>query len=273
MGERLGILVAEQDDCPYLEGQFRSAIALAPVNDQDIVIQYPKNPVLKNLTQSMVPAGFHAGHLSVSFNNCLYCKACIPLRIRVRDYPFSESNLRILKACKDLKTKIGKPALYKPHYDLYRKYIRARHSEDSEDIKDFIEFESVMSRHEGMIETYSTDKKLISVTLYDRVENGVYGFDIFYDPEAEQARLSLGTLAYLQLIAVTQNHGLDYLYIGNWVKNGKGSDYKKRYKNLEAATENGWVPFDELQNLKGPDYLKLIPANVERKIIVIQPVR
>lgn len=271
MGEKLGVYIAEQDNCPYIKGQFRISVALAPLDSNDRLTRYPITPALKNLHGSLIPKGFHQGHLSVAFNNCLYCKACVPLRIAVSDYPFSASNLRVIKALGGTNTKIGKPTFFAEHFALYQKYIADRHPSSISTLENFDVFEKVMSRHDAMVETRNADQKLISVTIYDKVENGISGFSIFYDPALSKASTSLGTYGYLQMISITQSLGLDHLYIGNWVKEGLTIDYKKRYKNLEAMTEKGWVSFDPEKIIRGPDLLPSIPMGIEKKIIQIKP--
>ena len=190
----------------------------------------------------------------------------------MKDYPFTASNLRTIKALADTNTKIGKPVFFAEHFTLYKKYIAGRHPQSIGTLENFDMFEKVMSRHDAMIETRNADNKLISVTIYDKVENGISGFSIFYDPALSNANTSLGTYGYLQMISITQSLGLDHFYIGNWVKDGLTIDYKKRYKNLEAMTGQGWVPFDPEKTIRGPDLLPSIPGGIEKKIIEIKPV-
>lgn len=270
MGEHLGVFVGKEGECPYLQGQFRLAIVLAPVNDFDQLIQSPKDPLLRNLTATLIPKGFHQGQLSVAFNACLYCKSCIPLRIAVKNYPFTTFDLKLLETHKTFTSKHKKPLLRQEHYQLYESYLSGRHRGSTDHIADFETFNKIMSCHHGMIETRAANGKLASVLLYDQVENGLSGYSLFYDPGLKGSNLSLGTFAYLQMIQITKDHGMDHLYIGNWVKDGKHLDYKKRYKNLEALTDHGWIPFDPDKITKGPDLLNQIPTRMNKKIITMK---
>jgi arginine-tRNA-protein transferase len=64
----------------------------------------------------------------------------------------------------------------------------------------------------------------------------------FFDPE--QASRSLGTFMILDHIARARRMGLDYVYLGYWVRNSRKMDYKGRFLPQERLMPEGWRRVD-----------------------------
>lgn len=268
MGENLGILPPRQeDDCPYIKGQLRMRFLVYPTDQKGI----PREPD-RNFGHKLIPLGFYQDDLSVTFNSCRFCAACLPLRIKVKKYPFTVRNLHTLNANKDLVTAFKKPDVTQEHYDLYTKYISRRHPGESVKFQrpqadGYDTFKKMMSTHSGCIEN-RLNGKLVAYSVFDEVENGINGFYSVYDPDLSDSKRSLGTLANLQIIALTESLGHDYFYLGNWVRNSPKLDYKKTFRNLEAFTDKGWVSFNPNTSPVAANPIKTLQSS-GRKITVL----
>ena len=84
------------------------------------------------------------------------------------------------------------------------------------------------------------DGKLVAVAVCDVLKNGLSAVYTFYDPSFESR--SLGTYAILWEIFCTQKIGMDFLYLGYWVKNSPKMAYKRNFKPLEILIEQQWRP-------------------------------
>jgi arginine-tRNA-protein transferase len=64
----------------------------------------------------------------------------------------------------------------------------------------------------------------------------------FFEPD-ERAR-SLGTFMILDHIARARRMGLDYVYLGYWVRDSRKMDYKGRFLPQERLLADGWTRFE-----------------------------
>lgn len=82
------------------------------------------------------------------------------------------------------------------------------------------------------------NEQLVAVAVCDVLKNGLSAVYTFYDAQFEQR--SLGTFAILWEISCTQKIGLEYLYLGYWVKNSPKMAYKRNFRPLEVLLEQQW---------------------------------
>jgi arginine-tRNA-protein transferase len=81
--------------------------------------------------------------------------------------------------------------------------------------------------------------QLLAVALVDVLSDGLSMVYSFFDPD--EADRSLGTFMILDHIARAKRMGLDYVYLGYWVRGSKKMDYKGRFLPQERLLPSGWV--------------------------------
>ena len=64
----------------------------------------------------------------------------------------------------------------------------------------------------------------------------------FFDPG--ETRRGLGVYAILWQIQQAAAMGLEYLYLGYWIKDCRKMSYKQEYQPLEAWRDGVWRPLD-----------------------------
>ena len=69
----------------------------------------------------------------------------------------------------------------------------------------------------------------------------------FFEPEL--AGRSLGRFAVLTLINKAREMGLNYVYLGYWIKDCEKMSYKSEYRPLLMYDGSGWVDFHEIEDL------------------------
>jgi leucyl-tRNA---protein transferase len=79
---------------------------------------------------------------------------------------------------------------------------------------------------------------LLAVTLVDVLSDGLSMVYSFFDPD--EADRSLGTFMILDHIARARRMGLDYVYLGYWVRGSRKMDYKGRFMPQERLMPEGW---------------------------------
>ena len=126
------------------------------------------------------------------------------------------------------------------HYQLYAKYIEARHQDGDmfppteEQYKSFL----ICDWSNTFFLEFRLEGKLIAVAVTDPLGDALSAVYSFYD--TDYASRSLGVYAVLSQIAVTRNEGQSYLYLGYWISENEKMSYKKEYRPLEILRDNEW---------------------------------
>jgi arginine-tRNA-protein transferase len=84
---------------------------------------------------------------------------------------------------------------------------------------------------------------LLAVALTDVLSDGLSMVYSFFDPEAS-AR-SLGTFMILDHIERAKRMGLDYVYLGYWVRGSRKMDYKGRFLPQQRLMPDAWARVDD----------------------------
>jgi len=80
---------------------------------------------------------------------------------------------------------------------------------------------------------------LVAIALTDVLGDGLSMVYSCFEPE--EASRSLGTFMVLDHIARAQRMGLNYVYLGYWVRGSRKMDYKSRFLPQERLMPDGWA--------------------------------
>ena len=84
---------------------------------------------------------------------------------------------------------------------------------------------------------------MLGIAVVDVLTDGLSAIYTFFDPEEDKR--SLGSYAILWQIEQARTLGLDYLYLGYWIRNCTKMAYKTAYQPLELYLESQWQLPDE----------------------------
>lgn len=173
--------------------------------------------------------------------DCQSCQACISIRIPVKNYVFSRNDKRLLKRNSDLVSFAVEHLNHDEFYSLYADYISLRHSDGDMYPPSLEQFTSFLNNGFDTTEyrVFCEGEKLKAVAVIDHLDHGLSAVYTFYD--ANDDKRSLGTYAILWQIQQAQNMGLDYLYLGYWVKNCQKMNYKTRFRPAEVLINRRWL--------------------------------
>src|SRR5690606_32987152 len=177
---------------------------------------------------------------------CEGCNACQSVRIVAEEFMPSGRFRRVLRNNVDLGITVRQPQATAEQYDLFKTYLDARHADGGMTQMSYDDYEYMVEDTpvQSVVVEYRLHKEpgqlLIAVALTDIMPDGLSMVYSFYDPA--QARRSLGTFLILDHIAQVRAAGLDYVYLGYWVKNSPKMAYKALYQPLEIPRgHEGWV--------------------------------
>ncbi len=185
---------------------------------------------------------------------CDDCKACVSVRIMVNAFTPGKSLRRIGRKNADLVVQRRLPVASREQYELFRRYIDARHHDGG--MSGMIWSDYVMMVEGSVVETFITEYRLpdthdplspakgrlVAAVLCDRLSDGISMVYSFFDPDL--ASRSLGSYMILEHVDYCRQLGLPYLYLGYWIADCRKMNYKTRFRPLQHLTPDGWVRMD-----------------------------
>lgn len=227
--QKLGFYATPPHDCNYLSDREAVTLFADPL--------FPKNT---RLYSALADCGFRRSGEHLYIPNCNQCNSCISVRLPINEFRLSRSQSRVLKQNRDLSIK-EIPAMYVlEHFELYQKYLAARHAGggmDQPTPESYMEFLTA-SWTETLFYEMRLNGKLISVAVVDVMENAFSAVYTFFDPDYSSR--SLGRYAILYEIEMAKQKGLTWLYLGYWIEKCKKMKYKNQYQPLEYYQNNAW---------------------------------
>ncbi|MEO5347737.1 MAG: arginyltransferase [Magnetococcus sp. YQC-9] len=203
---------------------------------------HPDFPMEMVRFEYLLATGFRRSGNLVYRPWCSGCDACVPVRIRVRDFAKSASLRRVIRRNRDLTVQSGRPVFSDEHFALYRRYINSRHGDGPMAEPEYAEFMEFLYSDWCPVRfaDFRLQGRLIMTAVYDLTRSSLSAVYTFFDP-CEQAR-SPGTLAILWEIELAQQLALDWVYLGYWIADCPKMRYKARFQPLEAYVNRRWIP-------------------------------
>lgn len=226
---------------------FRSAghpCSYLPNREASSVIVDPAAKLSPGAYSALLSQGFRRSGNHVYRPWCRSCRQCIPVRLPVTDFKPARRQQRTWRRNHDLDAILKEPRFDPEHYALYRRYMSVRHAggemaDSSTD--EFMQFLTSDWAETLFIELRLGDR-LVAVAVTDVFADGLSAVYTFFDPDL--AKRSLGVQGVLQQIDLARSQGLDWLYLGYWIKPCDKMNYKADYRPLEAFRDGMWRRFE-----------------------------
>ena len=201
----------------------------------------PSHLIDENVYGDLVRIGFRRSGAFTYRPYCDHCRACVPVRVDVRNFKMSRSQRRTVRNHCQMTTVRRDLTFDAEHYRLYLRYQRNRHpgggmDQDSrEQYQHFLLHSNVST---DLLEFRQSDGQLRMVSLVDRLIDGLSSVYTFFEPEIAGA--SFGTYNVLWQIERCKELGLPYLYLGYWIAQSKKMAYKATFKPIEGLIGRQW---------------------------------
>jgi arginine-tRNA-protein transferase len=228
-GDSIRLLLTEPHPCSYLDDR----IATTGFVDPNIVVD-------NQLYGRLSAMGFRRSGNHLYTPLCDGCNACVSARIPVALFSPNRSQKRCLKGNADVAVCHTRRIDFDEHYPVYHEYIFDRH-EDGDMFppsrEQFDQFLGSVRDCTTFLE-FRVDNRLIGCAVVDVLPNALSAIYTYFDPLYSSR--SLGTLAVLLQVALANELGLKYLYLGYWIADCQKMRYKTNYRPLELLRENAW---------------------------------
>ena len=201
----------------------------------------PELNISQHLNSRLTELGYRRSGAHIYRPDCKHCNACISCRLVVEEFRRSKRFQRIWNRNADLRVEESSELRNDDAYLLYQEYIEKRHSDGDMYPATPEQFDTfIRSRTEGgKYFCFYLEEKLIAVAVSDVLDTGLSAVYTFFDPLLEKR--SLGNFAILWQIEQVRARGLEYLYLGYWIKDCAKMEYKSTFKPLEMLMKGEWV--------------------------------
>lgn len=201
----------------------------------------PQEPVDTNTYSKLSALGFRRSGELLYRPRCRACNACVPARIPVKSFTPNRQQRRIYNRNSDLVISTVRPAMTEENYQLYARYITARHADGDMYPPSPEQFNSFLVSKDNwcFFHEFRYEGKLLAVAVTDHMDNGLSAVYTFFDPAED--RRSLGRYAILWQIREADRLGLPAVYLGYWIRNSPKMNYKTEYRPLELLISQQWV--------------------------------
>ncbi len=203
----------------------------------------PLRPISNKLYSQLIQHGFRRSGEHVYRPFCPTCAACVPVRIKVREFQPNRNQRRCLKHNQQITTQIHAAEFNAQHYELYCHYLQSRHPGGGMDNPTPHSYQQflISSWSDTQFIEFFDDEQLVAVAVTDFVNDAASAFYTFFEPSLTQR--SLGTLAILKQIELARQQGREYLYLGYWIAASPKMNYKTRFAALQYF-DGQWHDFD-----------------------------
>lgn len=223
--------LAETHPCSYLEGEQSNSVFI----DSETPPSWRQYSELSRM-------GFRRSGRHYYRPHCPDCNQCKSVRIRCLEFDLNrKSRKRLLKKGRKLIAAMEEPVFSLNHYDLYERYVQARHGDGDmyppsvDQYRSFL-LEGIPSSRFFTLRNQKGELK--SATLIDVLDDGISAVYTYFDPNDQE--FSLGTLAVLKLAELCKAGKMPYIYLGYWVKNSPKMAYKRKFAPLDVLDNEKW---------------------------------
>ena len=172
---------------------------------------------------------------------CPHCNACQPIRLRCDRFSPSRTQARLTRKNADLHRSRLENAPDLEHYALFQHYLSSRHEDGQMSSMSFDEFTSMITNspiRTSVLEYRDDEGELKGCMLFDIQRDGLSAVYSFFDPY--DTSRSLGSYMILDMIAMTGQMQLNYLYLGYYVSESRKMAYKAKFRPYEIFTGGSW---------------------------------
>jgi len=214
-------------ECPYLPGRCAYESSLYCF----------KSRLSPRLYRRMLDENYRRSGRLFYRPECEECSECRTLRVPVDQFRPNRSQRRCWRKNQAIEVQLGRPVPSEEKYDLYRRYLTARHDDTMEgtweEMVGFL-YDSPVPTFEAV---YWLGGRMLAVGITDVVADAASAVYCYFEPAA--AKLSLGVFNVLWWIEFCRRRGLRYLYLGHYIAACGKMNYKANFRPCELLTAAG----------------------------------
>lgn len=227
--QRIKLYQGSVSECSYLDG--REAIN---------IYADPYHPHPRQVYNQLIKRGFRRSGEYVYRPGCHGCNECVPVRVLCPQFTPRRSDRRNLKHNADLSVDFTPARFTEAYFDLYERYLSARHPGGGMDNPDPDDFERFLLNPWGetLFVEVRHDDTIVAVAVTDAIADGLSAVYTFFDPTL--ADRGLGRYCILQQIELCRSLNYAHLYLGYWVDGCRKMQYKTDFRPQQHYDGGEW---------------------------------
>ena len=225
--------------CPYLPGKMERKL-----------FTHLSGRRASMLHQLLSDNGFRRSQNLIYRPACEGCNSCQSVRIVAGKFALNKRFRRVVRANADIAVTVQPTVATMEQFELFKRYLDARHAGGGMTQMNYQDYEYMVEDTpvQSVLVEYRLrehpEQTLVAVALTDVMPDGLSMVYSFYDPDL--VHRSMGTFLILDHIEQVRAAGLDYVYLGYWVKDSPKMAYKRDYRPLEVQRGSlGWTRMEE----------------------------
>ncbi len=194
-------------------------------------------PLEENIMELFLAAGYRRNGNCLYTMKCPKCSACVSIRMIPELYQANRNQKRTRKTNRDLTYTVERVIGTQENVELCNEFLNSRYPKDNSAARYYKEFfqNSIVSSIQLQ---FRKEDKLLGSSIVDFGANWLNAVYFFFDPK--ESKRSLGTFNILTLIDICRERGLEYLYLGYYIKEVNAMNYKARFKPHQLLLDGQW---------------------------------
>lgn len=229
----LGFYASPPHECSYLEDREAATLFVDPYA-----------PMSKRIYSVLAEIGFRRSGPYVYRPRCPGCSACQSARIPAAEFQPNRSQRRTWNRNRDIEATVRDDSFREEHFELYRRYTSRRHTGGGMDVDSPEQYRNFLTSpwSDTAFVEFRAGGRLLGVSVTDGLDKGLSAVYTFFDPD--EHKRGLGVFAILWQVEEARRIGLDWLYLGYWIKECPKMAYKANFYPLEVYIGGQWRRLD-----------------------------
>ena len=227
--QNINLYLTTEHECGYLPDHMATNLVPDPCVQMNM-----------QLYSQLIELGYRRSGSHTYRPHCKDCRECLPCRIPVGRFKPNRSQRRCLQVNNGCTTHKVRADYIEEHFDLYQRYINARHAYGNmadptpQDYRSFL--------YSDWSDTFFLELRengrLMAVAVCDQVDSGLSAVYSYFEPDMPNR--GLGTYCVQKMIEQAGRMGLENLYLGYLIHGCNKMNYKQNFRPLEVYIDCQW---------------------------------
>ena len=195
-------------------------------------------PLDQRVMELFLAAGYRRNGNCLYSMHCVDCKACIPIRLDVREFRPNRNQRRVQKKNADLDSRVTGLVQDRENLDLCRRFLERRYPHKNNTAEGYYQSFFLNGIVDSCRIEFRLAGRLVGASIVDIGRNWLNAVYFYYDPD-ESGR-SPGTYNILTLVDLCRQWGIDYIYLGYYIREVAAMSYKTAFNPHALLEEGQW---------------------------------